>query len=133
MVTSARGYPRFLPTLTEVVQLAAQPVEPPEDPAVAQAVRREAFAQRMRLQLRLALDERMHDAVAEAMLEQVDAIGERLRRQMDDMVRESLDTITDRLRAELDTMVHAAVQAVLFDDAPDDDADAPQDPVDRLS
>ena len=67
------------------------------------------------------------------MLEQVDAIGERLRRQMDDMVRESLDSITDRLRAELDTMVHAAVQAVLFEEPPDGDADAPPDAIDGSS
>ncbi|MEO7941350.1 MAG: hypothetical protein ABIR55_22205 [Burkholderiaceae bacterium] len=132
-MTSARGYPRFLPTLTEVVHVAARQVEPPEDLVAAEAARREAFAQRMRVQLRLALDERMHDAVADAMLEQVDVIGERLRRQMDDMVRESLDTITDRLRAELDTMVHAAVQSVLFDDASNVNADAPQGPVEGLS
>lgn len=122
MVTSARAHPRFLPTLTEVVRIAVlppEPPEPPEDLAELEAVRREAFADRMRAQLHMALDERMQDAVAGAMLEQVDVISERLRRQMDDMVRESLDTVTDRLRAELDAIVREAVQAVLSDDAPD--------------
>ena len=52
MVTTARGFPRFLPTLTEVVQVPAQPVEPPEDLAAKEAERREAFAQRVRQQLR---------------------------------------------------------------------------------
>lgn len=132
MATTNRGYPRFLPTLTEVVQAPVVPVEPPEDLAAKEAARREAFAQRMRAQLREALDGRMQDAVAYAMLEQVDAIGERLRRQMDDMVRESLDTITERLRAELDTMVRDAVDAVLSDDGPqtvvDPDRGAPAEP-----
>lgn len=126
MVTTTRAYPRFLPTLTEVVHVPVLPAEPPEDLAALEAARREAFAERMRVQLRMALDERMQDAVADAMLEQVDVIGERLRQQMDDMVRESLDTITDRLRAELDVMVREAVQAVLSDDAPDDGAELAQ-------
>ncbi len=128
MATTIRGIPRFLPTLTEVVQVALQPVEPPEDPAVQAAARREAFAQRMRVQLRQALDGRMQDAVAYAMLEQVDVIGDRLRLQMEDMVRESLDSITERLRAELDVMVREAVDAVLLDDAPAAPADPEADP-----
>ncbi len=133
MVTSTRAYPRFLPTLTEIVQVPVQAPEPPEDLAALEAARREAFAERMRAQLHAALDRRMQDAVADAMLEQVDAIGERLRQQMDDMVRESLDTITDRLRAELDAMVREAVHAVLSDDAPATDARADPDPIDRAS
>ncbi len=124
MATTARAYPRFLPTLTEIVQVTVPPPEPPEDLAALEAGRREAFAERMRVQLRAALDGRMQDVVAYAMLEQVDAMGERLRRQMDDMVRESLDTITDRLRGELDVMVREAVQAVLSDEVPANGADA---------
>lgn len=132
MVTTARGFPRFLPTLTEVVQVPAQPVEPPEDLAAKEAERREAFAQRVRQQLREALDLRMQDAVADAMLEQVDVIGERLRRQMEDMVRESLETVAERLRAEIDVMVREAVEVVLADDDPqtvlDPDARVPEEP-----
>jgi len=118
MVTATRGFPRFLPTLTEVVQAPVIPVEPPEDLAAKEAARREAFAQRLREQLREVLDGRMQDVVAYAMLEQVDAIGERLRRQMEDMVRESLDTVTERLRAELEILVREAVDTVLSDDGP---------------
>lgn len=129
MVTGTRRFPRFLPTLTEVVQVPAKPVEPPEDLAAKEAARREVVAQRMRERLSEALDARMQDAVAFAMLEQVDVIGERLRRQMDDMVRESLDAVTDRLRGEIDGMVRAAVDAVLSDDGsettPAPDADTP--------
>jgi 23S rRNA U2552 (ribose-2'-O)-methylase RlmE/FtsJ len=132
MTTTARGFHRFLPTLTEVVQAPAQPAEPPEDLAAKEIARREAFAQRVRQQLREALDGRMQDAVADAMLEQVDVIGERLRRQMDDMVREALDTITERLRAEVDVMVREAVEVVLSDDDPqtvlDPDARPPEEP-----
>ncbi len=118
MVTIARGFPRFLPTLTEVVQVPVQPVEPPEDLVAKEAARREAFAQRMREQLREAMDVRMQDAVAYAMLEQVDLIGDRLRQQMEDMVRESLESVTDRLRGELDLMVREAVDTVLSDEDP---------------
>lgn len=132
MATTVRGYPRFLPTLTEVVQPPLLPVEPPEDLAAKEAARREVFAQRLREQLREALDDRMQDAVAYAMLEQVDAIGERLRRQMEEMVRESLDTITERLRAELEVLVREAVDRVLSDDGPqtlvDPDAGRPAQP-----
>ncbi len=129
MATTTRGFPRFLPTLTEIVQVRLRPVEPPEDPAVQEAARRQAFAQRMRVRLREALDGRMQDAVAYAMLEQVDVIGDRLRLQMEDMVRESLDSITERLRAELDVMVREAVDAVLLDDAPKAPADPDADPL----
>lgn len=135
MVTTARGYPRFLPTLTEVVQLPMEPVEPveppepPEDPAVVEAARREAFAQRMRVRLREALDGRMQDVVAYAMLEQVDVIGDRLRMQIEGMVRDSLDTITERLRSELDAMVREAVDAVLSDDARDVEPGPATEPV----
>lgn len=131
MVTGARRFPRFLPTLTEVVQVPVRPVEPPEDLAAKEAARREAFAQHMRERLSEVLDARMQDAVADAMLEQVDVIGERLRRQMDDMVRVSLDAVTDRLRGEIDGMVRAAVDAALMRDdgadaAPESAADTPR-------
>lgn len=121
MVTSSRSHPRFLPTLTEIVHVPVQVPEPEpeplEDGSALETARREAFAERIGAQLHAALDRRMQDAVADAMLEQVDVIGDRLRQQMDDMVRDSLDTITDRLRAELNAMVREAVQAVLLDDA----------------
>lgn len=125
MATTARAYPRYLPTLTEVVQANVplqQIAEPLHDLAAQDATGRAEFAERMRVQLRTTLNARMQDAVADAMLEQVDVIGENLRRQMDDMVRQSLDSIADRLRAELDTMVQQAVLAVLNDDARGDGA-----------
>lgn len=128
MTAGTRRFPRFLPTLTEVVQVPARPVEPPEDLAAKEAARREAVAHRMRERLSEALDARMQDAVAYAMLEQVDVIGERLRRQMDDMVRESLDAVTDRLRGEIDGMVRAALDAVLGDDGSETAPDASAPP-----
>ncbi|MEO8544596.1 MAG: hypothetical protein ABI434_13495 [Burkholderiaceae bacterium] len=144
MVTTARGFPRFLPTLTEVVHAPVQPPEPvelPPDPALLEAARREAEAaqcaieaarreaetarreaesarrqkvvERLRGHVLTAVDERIQDIVAAAMLEQVDLFGERLRRQMDDMVRESFETVAGRLRAELEVLVDEAVDAVL--------------------
>lgn len=132
MVTTARGFPRFLPTLTEVVQVRLQPAEPPEDLAAKEAARRAVFARRMREQLREAMDGRMQDAVAYAMLEQVDVIGERLRQQMEDMVRDSLESVTERLKTELDLMVREAVDRVLSDEDPqtvlDPDGGPPTEP-----
>ena len=119
MVTTARGYPRFLPTLTEVVLPPAPvvvpvvPVEPVPDPAVLEAERRQALVEHLRGHLLMAIDDRVQDVVASAMLEQVDLIGERLRRQMDDMVRDSLEAVAARLRAELEVLVDESVDAVL--------------------
>ena len=119
MVTTARGYPRFLPTLTEVVRVSApvavpaEPVEPAPDPAVLEAERRQVLVERMRAHMLTAIDDKVQDVVAAAMLEQVDLLGERMRRQMDDMVRESLEAVAGRLRAELEVLVDEAVDAVL--------------------
>jgi|GEM_PF-409310 len=124
MVTTARGYPRFLPTLTEVVRVSArvavpaEPVEPVPDPAVLETERRQALVERLRAHLLTGIDDKVQDVVASAMLEQVDLIGERLRRQMEDMVRESLEAVAGRLRAELEILVDEAVDAVLADPVP---------------
>ena len=124
MVTTARGFPRFLPTLTEVIHVPVEPPVPPEDLAALAAARREAFAERLRNQLGVAMERRMPDAVAAAMLEQVDVIADRLRLEMEEMVRQSLDTISDRLRGELALMVKDAVDGVLADDPAEPVADA---------
>ena len=124
MVTTARGYPRFLPTLTEIVRaparvvVPAEPVQPVPDPTVLEAERRQALVEHLRAHLLTAIDDKVQDVVASAMLEQVDLIGERLRRQMDDMVRESLEAVAARLRAELEVLVDEAVDAVLATPAP---------------
>ncbi len=131
MVTTTRGYPRFLPTLTEVVRVPApvlMPVEPVPDPAVLEAERRQALVERMRAHVLTAIDDKVQDVVASAMLEQVDLIGERLRRQMDDMVRESLEAVAARLRAELEVLVDEAVDAVLAVPAPPTPDEPPPDP-----
>jgi hypothetical protein len=127
MVTTARGYPRFVPTLTEVVRAPAPPAEPPPDPALLEAelreaveaqrrqeaARRQEVVERLRAHLLTSVDDRIQDMVAGSMLEQVDLVGERLRRQMDDMVRDAFETIAMRLRAELEVLVDEAVDAVL--------------------
>lgn len=115
MVTSARGVPRFLPTLTEVIRVPAAPPEPPQDLVALAAARREAFAEQLRGRLGEALDRRMPDVVAAAMLEQIDAIADRMRLEMEEMVRESLDAVSDRLRSELAVVVRDAVDNVLAD------------------
>ncbi len=116
MVTGSRGIPRFLPTLTEVIRVPVAPPEPAPDLVALAAARREAFAEQLRSRLGEALDRRMPDAVAAAMLEQIDAIADRLRLEMEEMVRQSLDSVSDRLRAELALLVRDAVDTVLADD-----------------
>ena len=119
MVTGARGVPRFLPTLTEVIDVPVVPPEPPQDLVALAAARREAFAEQLRGRLGAAMDNRMPDVVAAAMLEQIDSIADRLRLEMEEMVRQSLDTVSDRLRAELSLLVRDAVDNVLADDPSD--------------
>jgi len=116
MVTGARGFPRFLPTLTEVILAPVAPPEPPEDLVALAAARREAFAAQLRSRLGEAMDRRLPDVVAAAMLEQIDFIAERLRQEMEEMVRQSLEAISDRLRVELSLLVRDAVDNVLTDD-----------------
>ncbi len=134
MVTTARGYPRFLPTLTEVVRaptpvaVPVEPVEPTPDPAVLEAQRRQALVEALRAHILTAIDDKVQDVVASAMLEQVDLIGERLRRQMDDMVRESLEAVAGRLGAELEILVDEAVDAVLAGSAAPSPEEPPTDP-----
>ncbi len=134
MVTMARGYPRFLPTLTEVVRVPAsvlapvEPVAPTPDPAVLEAERRQALVERLRAQLLTAIDVKVQDVVAAAMLEQVDLIGERLRRQMDDMVRDSLEAVAARLRAELEVLVDEAIDSAVAVPAPPTPDEPPYEP-----
>ena len=134
MATTARGYPRFLPTLTEVVRppppvaVLSVPVEPLPDPVVLEAERRQVLVERLRAHLLTAIDDKMQDVVASAMLEQVDLLGERLRRQMDDMVRESLEAVAARLRAELEVLVDEAVDAVLAVPVPSTPDEPPAEP-----
>ena len=116
MVTSARSVPRFLPTLTEVIRVPVVPPEPPEDLVALAAARREAFAEQLRTRLGEAIDRRIPDVVAAALLEEIDSIADRLRREMEEMIRQSLDTVSDRLRAELSLLVKDAVANVLADD-----------------
>ena len=77
---SARTPPRFVPTLTEVVQGAPA--------STAAAVSHEQIAQRVLQRVDLMLDRRVREAIAGVVLEQTEAMAPLLRERLDAVVRE---------------------------------------------
>ncbi len=94
MVMSARSVPRFLPTLTEVVHMPAlQPQTNSNEEAIDRRAVQEAFELRVRQQIDAVLDRRLNEAVAAAILEQVDVIAARLREEIEPLVRQAVDGV----------------------------------------
>ena len=92
MALTSRNVPRFLPTLTEVVHapaLLASPMQAEEAsaPAVAEQI---AIVESVRGQVEGEMGELLRDAVATALLEQVDTIAARLRSEMEPMLRQAV-------------------------------------------
>jgi hypothetical protein len=109
MASTLRTPPRFVPTLTTVLDLAAEPVAaaarpaeaaPPIDPAEAVALppaaqRTDADIVRLEEQLLhrvlqrvdLSLEERLSDTVAAAVQQQLDAMVPRLREEIEAVLR----------------------------------------------
>ena len=82
MVT--RTPPRFVPTLTEVVQSGPVPLAPPGGPAVSH----EQIAQRVLQRVDLVLDRRVREALATVVLEQANLLAPLLRDRLEEVVRE---------------------------------------------
>ncbi|RZI64002.1 MAG: hypothetical protein EOP80_21620 [Variovorax sp.] len=82
---ATRAPPRFVPTLTEVVQAA---------PAShgTHAVSHEQIAQRVLQRVDLVLDRRVREAIATVVLEQTNAMAPLLRERLDAVVREVVAT-----------------------------------------
>ena len=78
---AGRAPPRYVPTLTEVVQAAAPQSAVP-------AVSAEQLAQRVLQRVDLALDRRVREAIAAAVLEQTSALLPVLRERIETVVRE---------------------------------------------
>ncbi|MDB5751615.1 MAG: hypothetical protein JWP65_2036 [Ramlibacter sp.] len=79
---ASRTPPRFVPTLTEVVQGA------PASSAALPTVSHEQIAQRVLQRVDLALDGRVREAIATVVLEQTNALGPLLRERLEAVVRE---------------------------------------------
>jgi hypothetical protein len=83
---ATRAPPRFVPTLTEVVQSAAAPAVAAGLPAL----NAEQLAQRVLQRLDLTLDRRVREAIASVVLEQTSALAPILRERLDAVVRQAV-------------------------------------------
>lgn len=92
----ARIPPRYVPTLTEVVQESptAAPVVPP-GPAV---LSEEQIVHRVMQRIDLTLDRRLREAIAATVLEQTRLLGPLLREEIEAAVRQ---TVSQALAEEL--------------------------------
>lgn len=91
---ATRTPPRFVPTLTEVVHSGPAPLTPtpaaplPTAAAPALPLSPEQLAQRVLQRVDLALERRVREAIAGAVLEQTQALVPLLRERLDAVVRE---------------------------------------------
>jgi hypothetical protein len=83
---ATRTPPRFVPTLTEVVQHQTGPA--PLSPTSASALSQEQLAQRVLQRVDLALERRLRETIATVILEQTAALTPVLRERIEVLVRE---------------------------------------------
>ena len=92
---ATRAPPRFVPTLTEVVQNPPPAAPAPASTAMPSA---EQLSQRVLQRVDMVLDRRVREAIASAVLEQTSALTPLLRQRIDAVVRE---VVTQALAEEL--------------------------------
>jgi len=87
---ATRTPPRFVPTLTEVVQQQSGPVPltPTPTPAPAPALSQDQLAQRVLQRVDLALERRLRETIATVIVEQTAALTPVLRERIETLVRE---------------------------------------------
>src|SRR5690606_11429705 len=76
--------PRYVPTLTEVVQTGPAPLAPAPVSGAAQ----EQLAQRVLQRVELSLDRRLREIIATVVLEQTNALMPAVRERLEQVVRE---------------------------------------------
>jgi hypothetical protein len=81
---AARNPPRFVPTLTDVVKSSAAPATGAPD------VSEEQFVQRVMQRVDLALERRLREAIAAAVLEQTRSMAPLLRAEIESAVRQTV-------------------------------------------
>lgn len=90
-MTNPPGPPRFVPTLTDIVQLPVQdmsrPVEPLPQNGLAQ---QEQVVNRVMRRLDLMLDKRLREALGQVILEQTQNLVPLLRQEIEQIVYESV-------------------------------------------
>ncbi len=101
MAVLPRNVPRFLPTLTEVVPpRAGLPRNTANDGRLDVDADLQAIADSVRGQVETELDSLLRDAVATAVLEQVDAIAARLRAEVEPILRQAVaDMVANEIAA----------------------------------
>ena len=93
---ATRTPPRFVPTLTEVVQAAPVPLSP----ATSATFQQDQLAQRVLERVDLALDRRLREAVATVVVEHTNAMLPVLRRRLEAVVREVVaQAVAEELQA----------------------------------
>jgi hypothetical protein len=101
---ATRAPPRFVPTLTEVVQGGPPPAQAAAArEAVAEAapqLSQEQLAQRVLQRLDLTLDRRVREAISTVILEQTSALGPLLRERLEAVVRQAVaQAVAEELKA----------------------------------
>jgi hypothetical protein len=91
-----RTPPRFVPTLTEVVQTGAAPLAP----AGGAPPSADQIAQRVLQRVDLSLDRRLREAMATVILEHTEALAPLLRERLESVVRQAVaDAVAEEMQA----------------------------------
>ena len=92
---NGRTPPRYVPTLTEVVQSGPVPLAP-----TAPALSAEQLAQRVLQRVDLSLDRRLREEIATVVLEQTSALLPLLRERLETVVREVVaEAVAEEMQA----------------------------------
>jgi hypothetical protein len=95
---ATRTPPRFVPTLTEVVQTGPAPLAPAV--GTLPGLTQDQLAQRVLQRVELTLDARLREAIAAAILEHTSALTPLLRERVESVVREVVaEALADELQA----------------------------------
>ena len=92
MAASGRVAPRFVPTLTEVVQVAVRPAKSGRSPKARQPDGPDVglLVEWVQAEVDEALKRSLHDLIANALVEQVDIVSARLRQEIGPLVRQAV-------------------------------------------
>ena len=82
--------PRYVPTLTEVVQQEPLQASAEADPATPLASSAEVMMQRVMQRVDLVLEQRLRETIGQLVLEHTQALTPRLKEEIERAVRESL-------------------------------------------
>ena len=96
-MATVRNPPKFVPTLTEVVN-SRKPAG--GDPAAPAALSEEQLVHRIMQRVELTLEKRLREAIATTVLQQTQMLGPLLRAEIELVVRESVEqALADELNA----------------------------------